>query len=67
MTTTQKIIQPKTGLLKLAGKLGNVSAACKVMGIQETAFTVSGSCMKKAENLHSSRSAAQQATAEAPY
>jgi hypothetical protein len=32
MTTTQKLIQPKLGLLKLAEKLGNVSDACKVMG-----------------------------------
>ena len=31
MTTTQKLIQPKLGLLKLAEKLGNVSDACKVM------------------------------------
>ena len=27
MTTTQKLIQPKMGLLKLAEKLGNVSEA----------------------------------------
>src|SRR5690349_8075454 len=32
MTTTQKLIQPKMGLLKLAEKLGNVSEACKVLG-----------------------------------
>lgn len=30
MTTTQKIIQPKMGLLKLAEKLGNVSEACGI-------------------------------------
>lgn len=32
MITTQKLIQPKVGLLNLAEMLGNVSDACKVMG-----------------------------------
>lgn len=38
MTSTQKIIQPKLGLLKLAEKLGNVSEACKVMGYSRDSF-----------------------------
>ena len=38
MTTTQKLIQPKMGLLKLAEKLGNVSDACKVMGYSRDSF-----------------------------
>lgn len=38
MTTTQKLIQPKMGLLKLAEKLGNVSEACKVMGYSRDSF-----------------------------
>ena len=38
MTTTQKLIQPKLGLLKLAEKLGNVSEACKVMGYSRDTF-----------------------------
>ncbi len=38
MTTTQKLIQPKMGLLKLAEKLGNVSEACKVMGYSRDTF-----------------------------
>lgn len=38
MTTTQKLIQPKMGLLKLAEKLGNVSAACKVLGYSRDSF-----------------------------
>lgn len=38
MTTTQKLIQPKIGLLKLAEKLGNVSEACKVMGYSRDSF-----------------------------
>lgn len=38
MTTTQKLIQPKLGLLKLAEKLGNVSEACKVVGYSRDSF-----------------------------
>lgn len=38
MTQTQKIIQPKLGLLKLAEKLGSVSEACKVMGYSRDSF-----------------------------
>ena len=38
MTTTQKLIQPKLGLLNLAQKLGNVSEACKVMGYSRDTF-----------------------------
>lgn len=38
MPTTQKLIQPKMGLLKLAEKLGNVSEACKVMGYSRDSF-----------------------------
>ena len=32
MTTDQKIIRAKVGLLELAKQLGNVSQACKMMG-----------------------------------
>lgn len=38
MNQTQKLIQPKIGLLKLAEKLGNVSEACKVMGYCRDSF-----------------------------
>lgn len=38
MTQTQKIVQPKMGLLKLAEKLGNVSEACKVLGYSRESF-----------------------------
>lgn len=38
MNTTQKLIQPKLGVLKLAEKLGNVSEACKVMGYSRDSF-----------------------------
>ena len=32
MTTEQKIIKNKVGLLELARQLGNVSQACKIQG-----------------------------------
>lgn len=38
MTTDEKIIKNKVGLLKLAETLGNVSRACKVMGYSRDSF-----------------------------
>lgn len=38
MTTQQKIIKNKSGLLELANMLGNVSQACKVMGYSRDSF-----------------------------
>ena len=38
MTTHQKIIANKVGLLKLAQTLGSVSQACKVMGCSRDSF-----------------------------
>jgi transposase InsO family protein len=38
MSTDQKIIKNKIGLLKLAEELGNVSRACKVMGYSRDTF-----------------------------
>lgn len=38
MTTDEKIIKPKLGLLKLAKQLGNVSEACKIMGYSRDSF-----------------------------
>jgi len=38
MTTEQKIIKNKSGLLELATMLGNVSKACKVMGYSRDSF-----------------------------
>jgi hypothetical protein len=34
MTTEQKVIKAKVGLLELAKQLGSVSQACKVMGLR---------------------------------
>ena len=38
MTTEQKIIRAKVGLLELAKQLGNVSQACKIMGYGRDSF-----------------------------
>jgi hypothetical protein len=38
MTTEQKIIRAKVGLLELAKQLSNVSKACKMMGLQSRQF-----------------------------
>lgn len=38
LTTEQKIIKNKVGLLELAKQLGNVSRACKVMGYSRDSF-----------------------------
>ena len=38
MTTDQKIIKNKVGLLELANHLGNVSQACKVLGYSRDSF-----------------------------
>jgi Winged helix-turn helix len=38
MTTEQKIIRAKVGLLELAKQLGNVSQACKMMGFSRDSF-----------------------------
>ena len=38
MTTTEKLIKNKLGLIELAKHLGNVSHACKVMGYSRDTF-----------------------------
>ena len=38
MTTEQKIIRAKVGLLELAKQLGNGSQACKMMGYSRDSF-----------------------------
>lgn len=38
MTSEQKIIKNKLGVLRLAEMLGNVSRACKVMGYSRDSF-----------------------------
>jgi hypothetical protein len=38
MTTEQKIIKTKVGVLELAKQLGNVAQACKVMGYSRDSF-----------------------------
>jgi winged helix-turn helix protein len=38
MTTEQKIIRAKVGVLELAKQLGNVSKACQLMGSSRDSF-----------------------------
>jgi len=38
MTSQQKIIKTKVGIMELARQLGNVSRACKVMGYSRDSF-----------------------------
>ncbi len=38
MTTAEKVIKNKLGLIKLAEQLGNVSQACKIMGFSRDSF-----------------------------
>lgn len=38
MTTSQKVIRNKVGLLELAKQLGNVSKACRIMGYSRDSF-----------------------------
>src|ERR671936_3061369 len=38
MTTAEKVIKTKVGLLELGKQLGNVSKACKVMGYSRDSF-----------------------------
>src|SRR5512147_2194647 len=38
MTTADKVIKTKVGLLELGKQLGNVSKACKVMGYSRDSF-----------------------------
>jgi len=38
MTTDQKIIKNKVGLLELAKQLGNISRACNILGYYRDSF-----------------------------
>ena len=38
MTTAEKVIKTKVGLLELGKQLGNVSKACQVMGYSRDSF-----------------------------
>ena len=58
MTTEQKIIRAKIGLLELAKQLGNVSQACKMLGYSRDSFYRSRKCTTKAGSSPCKRSAA---------
>ena len=58
MTTEQKIIRAKVGLLELAKQLGNVSQACKIMGYSQRQLTGSRNSTTTAASWRCRRSAA---------
>lgn len=51
MTTQEKIIKNKLGVLELAQHLGNASKAYKVMGYSRDSFYRFKELMNKVENL----------------
>lgn len=51
MTTSEKVIKNKLGLLELSQQLGNVSRACKIMGYSRDSFYRFKSCMNKEVKL----------------
>ncbi len=46
--TNNPIIKHKVGLLKLAEELGNVSKACKIMGVSRDTFYAIRNWLRKA-------------------
>jgi hypothetical protein len=48
INSNERIIKHKIGLLNLAEELGNVSQACKMMGLSRGIFTATKMLLKKA-------------------
>ena len=51
MTTSEKVIKNKPGLLELFQQLGNISRACKIMGYSRDSFYRFKNCTSRVENL----------------
>ena len=56
MTTADKVIKTKVGLLELGKQLGNVTKACRVMGIAATVFIDSKNFTTEVERQRCKRS-----------
>lgn len=55
MTTEQKIIKTKVGVLELAKHLGNVSKVCQVMGYSRDSFYRSRNSLTRGAKPHCRR------------
>ena len=55
MTTAEKVIKTKVGLLELGKQLGNVSRACRVMGYSRDSFIGSRNSTQPAEKQRCKR------------
>jgi hypothetical protein len=55
MTTAEKVIKTKVGLLELDKQLGNVSKACRVMGYSRDSFIGSRISTRPAEKQRCKR------------
>ena len=56
MTTADKVIKTKVGLLELGKQLGNVTKACREMGIAATVFIDSKNFTTEVERQRCKRS-----------
>jgi len=56
MTTADKVIKTKVGLLELGKQLGNVTQACRMMGYSATVFIDSKNFTTEVERQRCKRS-----------